>query len=881
MINAPYHKTVDEICVQLKVDKDRGLTVSEVRTRLKEYGENRLGNVRGKNIGMIFLGQFLDPIIYILGIAMFLAFVFSEWLEGYAILVVILITATIGFVMEWQANRSLEFLRKMAVDLTTVLRQGVVRKVKVTHIVPGDIVVLSPGDVVPADGRMLSKQYIAVKEAILTGESIPVQKISDAISLATLISEQNNMLFKGTTVVQGEGRMIVTATGLDTQMGQIKRLTQETETLRTPLEKKLKALSKYLIWLTIILAAMIIISGYLQGKDLTLMIETGMALAVAAIPEGLPIVATISLARGMKKLSKRKVIIKKLEAVQTLGETTVICTDKTGTLTEDKLTVEKMVFENVGSEDWSVITADMNNTMNTDESFKKMLKVGILCNSIEPEENIEFIDSLEMSMLQFAEKWGYSISKFRNDHPKLDEIPFSHDLKYMLTLHNENGNYLVCAKGALESLITSCNRVLQNGVPVLFKNKTEWLHEANKVAEEGLRTLAFAYKESQDKPSHNTINRDLVLIGLIGFLDPPRVDVKDAIQIYRQAGIKVVMITGDHPNTARKIAEQIELIKVDDKEEAIIHGKDLQEMDRLSTEMINKILDARIFARMIPSQKLDLVKFFQEHNAVVGMIGDGLNDAPALKQSDIGIAMGIRGTEATKSVADVILMDDKFTSTESAIRQGRTIFGNIRHFVVYLLSCNLAEIISVTIASLSGLPVPLLPLQILFLNLVTDIFPSLALGMGRGEVDIMRLPPRDPNEPIITRALWISTLIYGLCITTAVIGITLYSHYILDLRAVEVNNMAFYTLILAQLLHVFNMPHRHISFIYNEVTKNIWVWGALLLSTGIIVVTYFSTILREVLSLVALSFEQFLLVVIFGLGALVLIQLVKRLGGTV
>lgn len=881
MITSPHHRTIEDLCAQLRVDIERGLTFSEVKSRLKKFGENKLGKAPKKKIGLIFLGQFMDPIIYILGIAMFLAFIFNEWLEGYAILVVILITVSIGFVMEWQANRSLEFLMKMAIVQTTVLRNGIVNRVKASYVVPGDIIILKPGDIVPADGRLVSIQNIVLKEAILTGESTPVHKFTDVLPLDTSIADQSNMIFKGTTVVQGEGKMIVIATGLDTQMGQIARLTHETKAARTPLEKKLSSLSKWLIWLTLILAGLIVISGYLQGKDLTLMIETGMALAVAAIPEGLPIVATISLARGMKKLSRKKVIIKKLEAVQTLGETTVICTDKTGTLTEDKMSVHKIVFKKAQTGTWSVISEELDNRILMDESFKKLLKVAILCNNVQSDRNNNFLDSIEVSLLNFAEKLGYSISKFRSEHLKLGEIPFSHDQKLMFTLHQENSHYLVCAKGALESLVDCCDRVLKNGIPEAFINKAEWTDTATKIASEGLRTLAFAYKESIDRPLEDTMNSNLILIGLIGFLDPPRSDVKDAIQIYHQAGIKVVMITGDHPNTARKIAEDIGLIKTEENEEIIVHGKDLQELGKLSNKAVAEILDARVFARMVPAQKLDLVNFYQKHNAVVGMIGDGLNDAPALKQSDIGIAMGIRGSEAAKSVADVILMDDKFTSTELAIRQGRTIFNNIRHFVVYLLSCNLAEIISVTIASLSGLPVPLLPLQILFLNLVTDIFPSLALGMGRGEVDIMNRPPRDPSEPIITRSLWISTINYGLCITAAVIGITLYSHYILDLPSVEVNNMAFYTLILAQLLHVFNMPHRYISFFNNEVTRNLWVWGALLLSVIIMVLAYFSSLLREVLSLVALSIEQFILIGIFGIGALLLIQLVKRLGGTV
>lgn len=871
-----FTRSVKEVLSEFSTDPDKGLSQEEVEKRLKQYGQNKLRDARTKSTWLILFEQFLDPIIYILAAAMVLAFAFGEWLEGFAVLIVILITALIGFFMEWQAIRSVEALQKMVQTVANVLRDSRTKKIQARLLVPGDIVLLEAGDVIPGDARLLESQSFAVKEAVLTGESNQIEKVTDVLPEGTALSNRKNMLFKGTIAVRGKAKAVIVATGIKTEIGRISELTHEAKKESTPLEKKLRKLSHRLIWLTLVLAVIIVIAGFFQGKDLSLMIKTGIALAVAAIPEGLPIVATIALARGMLRLSRRNVVIKKLEAVQTLGETGIICTDKTGTLTENKMSVHYMVLP---SEEYSIEEIDAGK-LEQNRAFKKITEIAALCNNSNLNEGKQTGDAVEIALVEFLAAQGFDYKEMRNEFSKLAEIPFDAEIKKMASLHNYGDDYLITVKGALEALLPDCDLILTEEGEKEFTDKDYWLKKTGEIAAEGIRILAFAYRKVGEKPETERLLENLVFVGILGFLDPPRKDIKKAVETYKNAGIRVVMITGDHPDTAKKIGEEIGLIEEDAPPEKVIKGKDLEDFENLTPEQEKKVMEAGIFARMVPKQKLDLVEFYQKNKAIVGMLGDGVNDAPALKKADIGIAMGIRGTEAAKEVADVILMDDKFTSTELAIRQGRTIFENIRQFVVFLLSCNLAEIISVALASFSNLPLPLLPLQILFLNLVTDVFPALALGVGKGDPEVMKQPPRDPQEPILTRKLWTSTVLYGLSITSAVIGIVIYAHLVRGFSSLEVNNMAFYTLVLGQLLNVFNLPRRKASFLLNEVTKNPWVWVATAFSIAIMVVVYFIPIMQEALSLVVLTGEQFLTIVGFAFASLLLSQILKKIGLT-
>lgn len=880
MISKPHTLAVQNILKKLNGNFDDGLSEFEVNLRLQNFGKNEISKAKHKKKYIILIHQFFNPIIYILSAATLVAFLFQNWFEGFAILIVIVITVAIGFFMELQALSSLESLRKIGQATSLVIRNGQALRVKVSALVPGDIILLEQGNIVPADARLISVENLSVKEAALTGESISVEKKINPLPLETPIFAQNNMVFKGTAVAEGRGTAIVVATGTKTELGKIQQLAITIKEDRTPLEKKLNQLSKRLIWVTLFFVFIIIILGYIRGNDFFLMIQTGIALAVATIPEGLPIVATIALAHGMLRLSKRKVIIKELNAVETLGATNIICTDKTGTLTEDEMKVDTLVFEketvkNIGSNDDNSFSL-----LKKKENFKKIVLAGILCNDVKLTTLKRYGDTIDLALLEFAELSGYNLQLMRQKYPEIQKIPFNTERKMMVSVHTNDINYEVYAKGAFENIITHCDMILKNGKPEAFSNKDEWFKKVDNLASKGLRTLAFAYKQTETKPDDINLLEHLTFIGIIGFIDPARKDVKPIIKSYKKAGIKVIMITGDHPGTAKKIAEEIGLLSTDASQNSILLGSDFRDIKKLNENEKKRFLNASVFARVTPEQKIAIIKFLQENNNIVGMIGDGINDIPALRKADIGIAMGIRGTDAAREAADIILLDDKFGATELAIQQGRVIFQNIRQFVVYLLSCNFAEILSVSIAAIVSLPSPLLPLQILFLNVITDVFPALALGLGKGEVDIMKLPPKDPKEHIITSKLWRATIIYGLTISFAVLGITAFSYFVLELSSIQINNMAFYTLISAQLLNVFNMPSRHVSFFKNEVTSNFWVWAAIVLCIILVFLAYIAPPIYKALSMTYLSMNQFFWIVAFSFGSLVLTQIMKRFGYT-
>ncbi|BFP41732.1 cation-transporting P-type ATPase [Flavobacteriaceae bacterium GF1] len=877
MIDKPFSVSFQRLAELLNSDLTRGLDENETQRRLKLYGANEIPKDRPKKKWGILLDQLFNPIFYILISAAILAFILGEWLDGTAILIVILISTMIGFFMELQALRSLESLRKIGQPTASVLRNGELCQVKTSKLVPGDLLVLQGGDVVAADARLLFSEDLLVREAALTGESAAISKKTGAIPVNTAFIDQNNMVFRGTVITSGFGKAIIVATGKHTQLGQIQQLAATTKKERTPLEKKLNQFSTWLIWLTLTFIALIIFFGYWQGKDLFLMIETGVALAVAAIPEGLPVVATIALAKGMLRLSKKQVVIKKLEAVQTLGATNIICTDKTGTLTEDKMKVHTLVLEDIVMESVSSQKQDWQALIKKWQALERLLFCSVLCNNAGTFIGNLGNDSIEEALVGFATGIGFDPSQIRRENSKIWELPFDAERKLMVTAHQNKKDCDVYVKGAFEQVITHCNTIIKDNRICTLDNKETWNGKVDEIASQGLRVLAFAHKKTQKRPQKESALQNLTFLGFVGFVDPAREDVKQTIGLYKKAGIKVVMVTGDHPNTAKKIAQEIGLVKENTSTGNVLNGKALDKAQNLHETHSKELLATPIFARVTPKQKLDLISLYQSNNNIVGMIGDGINDVPALKKADIGIAMGIRGTEAAREAADVILKNDKFTAIELGIRQGRVIFYNIRQFVMYLLSCNLSEILSVGAAALANLPAPLLPLQILFLNLITDIFPALALGLGKGEKDIMYQSPKNPKEPIMNRLDWVVTITYGLSISVMVLGIVGYAHFVLDQSPEIINNMAFYTLVLAQLLNVFNMPKRRSSFFRNEVTKNPWVWGAIVLSLLIIFVAYLIKPVALALSMQALSPELLWVVVVFSFGSLFLSQTIKYL----
>ncbi|HEY8402274.1 MAG TPA: cation-translocating P-type ATPase [Cytophagaceae bacterium] len=879
-MSVSYHSQEKDVVISSLGSNEEGLSRKEAEKRKEIYGENSIEKGETESLWKIAGRQFTSPMVFLLIIAAGLSFAFQEWADGIAILIVILLNAVIGFYMEFQARKSMESLKKMVSLKAKVLRDGEVYEIPSLEVVPGDILLLEAGDMIMADARIISLKQLEVDEAVLTGESLPVTKCDNILPEDTTLAERNNMVYRGTYVTRGNAKAIVTATGMSTELGNIALLVKNAAPSTTPLEKKLTTFSQKLIYVTLFLVLVIFFTGLLQGKDLISMLSTSIALAVAAIPEGLPIVATLALANGMLKMAKHNVIVKKLAAVETLGGTNVICTDKTGTLTENKITASNAVFPGFDGD----ITASTNSHQINSENLNKIIEACILCNTAvikkDGDSLTEIGDPLEVGLLHFASSYGYDINKKRKEQPIHSEIPFSSETKVMGSLHPSSNGYIVFAKGAVEEVISRSSRLLNNNeiVSLSDKDKQHWLAASEKLSGQGLKVLGFAYKETNEIEA-DFLN-DLIFTGMLGLIDPPRHDVPAAIQECKNAGIKIIMITGDHPATARNIAERLGIFDSGESER-VIHGKEMKEYAQLSEEEKTILTETRVFARVSPEQKLELVTLLQEKGNIVGMTGDGVNDSPALKKADIGIAMGERGTQVAQEVSDMVLKDDSFTSIVVAIREGRIIFENIKKFVTYLLSCNLSELFVVTLAFLLNLPYLLTPLQILFINLVTDVLPALALGVTSGNKQIMQRTPRDPGRAIITKNQWIAISTYSIVITVCVL-LSVSSDKYFALLGVELNemyhnNILFFTLMFSQLVHVFNMASSGAGFLNNEVIKNKYVWLAILATLAIIFLAYLIKPIREVLSIQLMEPEYWLLPFGFSFLSLIVIQLLKKL----
>ena len=864
---------IDDLATLLDVNLQSGLTESSIDDRITTYGLNSYAVQKQKSILRILVEQFKSPIIFLLVVAAGFSFFFEDWIEGFSIIAVISITAMLGFLMELQARNSMKALKEMDISVSKIWRDSALKEINSERIVPGDILALEAGDIVMADARLVEVNQFEVDESSLTGESLSVEKNIEIVDKDVTLADKINLVFKGTSVVKGNARAIVTGTGLQTELGKIARMVETAKNDDTPLEKKLQGLTKVLMVVTSAFAGIFIITGLLQGKQVYLIIETALALAVAAIPEGLPVVSIIALTYGMLRLAKKKVLIKRLASVETLGGINIIFTDKTGTLTENKIDVNKLIFYD------EEITIDKNGIdsstpiKNNNYAFEKIVLISTLCNNAvskqEENEKNYLGDPIEIALLQFVNSRQTDAAVINTSYSRIAEEPFNSDTKLMATLHKKDSGNFVAAKGAVENLIDTCTMYCSGDsiVPLTEADKNAFLHKAEVIEAHGLKVLAFAYKEATTIPTDNMV-AELTLAGLIGFLDPPRMDVVDALQSCRDAGIKVIMITGDHPATALNIAEKI---KLSEKENVVINGKELD--TNLPEE---KLVAATIFARVTPKQKLDMVSLYQKLGNIVAMTGDGINDAPALKKADIGIAMGLRGTQVAKETAAMILKDDSFTSIVAAIMQGRVIFKNIKNFLMYLLSCNLSEIFIVFLYGLLNFPFSVLPLQILFLNLVTDIFPALALGLGKGNKLIMKIPPRNPQEPIVRKKDWLTINTYAILIALPIMVVTWYCSYYLKYDAQLCNNITFFSLALAQLWHVLNLSSRKISFFKNEITRNKYTWSATSLCLVIMAVFYFISPLNSYIGLQMLPLNTWIIIAATSIVPVILIQLFKR-----
>jgi Ca2+-transporting ATPase len=826
---APHALACEEIIAALSVDRTHGLTAREIEERRARYGANQLRAQKPQSLSSLIAHQFRSIIIWLLAAAALLSFVFGDLAEGIAILVVILFNGAIGFFTELRAVRSMEALLRIAEVQTLVRRSGRVQRIDARDLVPGDIVILDAGDVITADLRLLQASNLQSDESILTGESLPVAKGISALPVQTDLHARSNMVFKGTAITQGAAEAVVTATGMQTEIGRISALTEAAQAEVSPLERRLDRLGHRLVWLTLGLAGLMVVVGVIRGHALIDMIRTGTALAVAAVPEGLPIVATLCLARGMWRMAAQNAVITRLSSVETLGATTLILTDKTGTLTENEMAVVRYLFADGDR------ALDHGKFAPGDGRLDLALRIGALCNNatLATAAAETSGEPMEVALLHAARGAGMNLRSLEETCPQVAEHAFDPGHNMMASVHAEGDCFFYAIKGAPEAVLEQCTHEFHpdGPVPLDAAARRTWADRQSAAAREGLRLLALATKQTRS-PDEDPYE-GLALVSLVCFLDPLRADVPDAIRSSLEAGVRVAMITGDHADTAATIARQAGLAEGGLH---VIEGKELRDFDpdTVDPDLRARILSADVFARVAPETKLSLVRLFQKAGHVVAMTGDGVNDAPALKKSDIGIAMGQRGTQVAREAADVVLKDDAFGTLIMAMRQGRVIFDNIRKFVVYLMSCNVSEVLVVGIAVGAGLPAPLLPLQILFLNLVTDVFPAFALGLGKGDEGIMSRPPRDPAEPIAGRPEWSRIGFLSGAITAATLTGFLLALFWLDLQEEQAVSVAFLTLALAQLWNVFNVRSPGGGLLVNEVTGNPYVWGALVLCSGLI-----------------------------------------------
>jgi len=867
------------------VGKDTGLQKSEIKKRRNKFGSNALKKIQGKSFWQIFIDQFRSLVIGILAVAAVFSFVFGQWIEGIAVSVAIILNALIGFFTEYKAQRSMDALRKLGQITARVRRDGKVCEIPADQLVVGDIVILESGDIVTADLRLAEANKLQADESPLTGESVPVGKQIEKVESDVPLAERCNMLYKGTFVTRGSGEGVVTATGMDTELGTISKLVEEAEEELTPLEQRLNRLGRSLIWITLTLAGAVTVLGIIRGKEVLLMVESGVALAVAAIPEGLPIVATVALARGMLRMAKRNALINRLASVETLGATNIICTDKTGTLTENKMTVSEVVYpshkiqikKNKRPEKAQFLRDGNPFKPEKNSKFTEILKAGVLCNnaSLHKRNDSEGVgDPVEVALLSAGAQADLYREEILKDLPEVREEAFDPATKMMATFHKQDNNFLVEVKGAPESVLNVCTRIRQNSEDKNMNKQvqSQWIEESKKLAENGLRILAVAQKTADS--SQQDPYQDLTFLGLVGLYDPPRKGMDNTIESCRKAGIRVIMVTGDHPETARKVASAVNL--TGEKSLNVVMGKDLDKPDNVSENIQRTWLQTPVFSRVSPVQKLNLIDLHQKNNSVVAMTGDGINDAPALKKADIGIAMGKRGTQVAKEASDMILKDDAFSTIEVAIEQGRIIFKNIRKFILFLLSGNVSEILIIALASLMNWSLPLLPLQILFLNLVLDVFPALALGVGEGNPDIMKQPPRNIQEPVLTRSHWMFIVGYSVIIALTVLTAFYLSDVWLGLEGIPAVTVSFLTLAFARLWHVFNMRDAKTGIIRNEVMRNPFVWGAIVLCIVLILSVLFIPVLSKVIQTANPGLQGWGLIIVMSLIPWLIGQVLKE-----
>ena len=855
----------EAVMTELKVTT-QGLSTQEATERIAKYGPNSLKKEKGTSAWKILAGQFTDILMIILLIATALSIAVGEVTDAAIILIIVFASAGLGFTQEYRSNKAVEALKKMTAPTASVLRDGKEARIPADQLVPGDIILLYAGDKVPADARIIEAYAMKDDEAPLTGESNPVQKSSETLPEQTQLNDRDNMVYSGTVVVYGRGKAIVTETGMSTEFGKIAQMVQSAPTEETPLEKRLSGVGKWIGILCITVAASVGIIGIVfEGREPLSMILWAVSLAVAAVPEALPAIVTGALAIGMYRMAKVNAIVKRLPAVETLGSCSVICSDKTGTMTKGEMTVRNIYVNDQTIKVTGIGYAPEgefqvnDKTITPDSNLKALLSASILCNDSGLEKDsqsgkwIVKGDPTEGALVVAAQKAGVSKAELDSAQPRIYEVPFSSERKRMTTIHTDDTQRIAYMKGAPEMVIERCSKILLSGkvVPFSEENRARHFKITEDLAKQALRNLAFAYKElPMDGEFTEDMEQDFVFIGIMSMIDPPRPEVRDAIAICKKAGIRVVMITGDHKLTATAVGKELKLIDENHTEEQVLTGEQLEKMTE--QQLLDVVENTVIYARVAPEHKVRIVKAWKAKGQVVAMTGDGVNDAPALKMSDIGVAMGISGTEVSKEAADMILADDNFASIVKAVREGREIFENIKKYLTYLLQCNIMEILVMFFAvvmvpylaawlspgsdpvTVSDAAIALTAVQLLWMNLVTDGLPAIALGVDPGDPDLMDRKPRKPNESVFSRD--VKTYLGGMSVLmAAILLVTFFMHapWTSEFHLLEARTQLLTAMIVMELAVALCMRSLKYPLYKVGPFKNKYLWAAILASFGL------------------------------------------------
>jgi Ca2+-transporting ATPase len=870
-----HSRNAQDVLHELGSDSNSGLTDEEARSRLRSYGPNKLAGQKKKSVLRLFLEQLNSMLIFILIAAAVVSALLGETTDTVIIFAVIFLNAVIGVIQETRAEKALEALRNLSTPRALLLRDGVQRELPSEEVVPGDVVIIDAGRIVPCDVRLLKSVNLRIEESALTGESVAAEKDAGyAVEIEdTPIGDRRNMAYMSTVATYGRGVGVAVATGMDTEMGKIATLLKEHKRELTPLQQKLELLGKRLGGIILALCALLfmvslirplIVAGGIEKSHLVELLLTAISLAVAAIPEGLPAIVTIVLALGVQRMVKRNAIIRSLPAVETLGSVNVICSDKTGTLTMNRMTVSRFLAD---GEVGNIQSLEVNNA-----SQHMLLKCLVLCNDATLSEESRTGDPTEIALLEAAQGKGVEKADVEREFPRVDEIPFDSDRKLMSTVHRGEEGYTVMTKGALDRLLDRCSTMLshEKHIPLSDTIKEQLLSSADHLADDALRVLAAAYRTQEYEPDRADMEEKLCFIGFVGMMDPPRIEVKDSIARCKKSGIQTVMITGDHKSTALAIARALDIAH---NQSQVVSGAELDAMSNM--QLRERVGTLRVYARVSPEHKMRIVKALKSQGNIVSMTGDGVNDAPSLQTADIGVAMGITGTDVAKGASDMVLTDDNYNTIVAAIEEGRNIYNNIKKSVLFLLSCNAGEIVAIFFAILLGWPTPLIPIHILWVNLITDTLPALSLGMDQGDPDVLDYAPRPPRESIFAEGGAVKVIGNGLLIGLLTLFAFRFGQRLHPGSLVHARTLSFAVLSLTQLFHAFNMRHTEKSLFGLGLFSNPFLVGALFLGAAMQIAVISLPPLASVFRVVPLNGRDWLFVACLSFIPIICNELVK------